>query len=131
MIETKTTWEDSGYDCDHCGGQIFKRTDYEIGQRESICYQCRHCGCQWSLAGKVLRLGRRRSCRSRRQPGRPESPPIKLPVSTHLLLALGVVLLLALVGLGGLAALRFLIPVAIGVFVFLALVRLGRKHEWW
>ena len=127
MIETKTTWEDSGYDCDHCGGQIFKRTDYEIEQRASVCYQCRRCGCQWSLAGNVLRLGRRPSCRT----SWPEDRPSKLPVSTRLLLALGIVLLLALVGLGGLAAIRFLIPVAIAVFVVLALVRLGREHEWW
>ena len=129
MIETKTTWEDSGYDCDHCGGQIFKRIDYEIGQRRSICYQCRRCGCQWSLAGTVLRLGRRRSCRSSQHDS--ESPPLELPVSTRLLLVLGVLLLLALIGLGGLAAIRFLIPVAIAVFVVLALVRLGREHEWW
>ncbi|HEX6383322.1 MAG TPA: hypothetical protein VF177_01510 [Anaerolineae bacterium] len=131
MIETRTTWEDSGYDCDHCGGQIFKRTDYEIGQRKSICYQCRRCGCQWSLAGHLLRRGRRRGCRAEPRRRQRESRQITLPVSPRLLLVLGIVLLLLLVALGGLAAIRFLIPLAIGLFVVLALIRLGREQEWW
>ena len=33
-IETITLWEDAGYDCDHCGGRILRRTDRETGLRD-------------------------------------------------------------------------------------------------
>ncbi len=64
MIETNTKWKDSGFDCDHCGGEILERTDRETGQADFICYQCRECGCQWTLSGDVLRVGSGTHCKA-------------------------------------------------------------------
>ena len=64
MIKTSTDWEDSGFDCDHCGGEILKRTDHETGRADFISYQCAKCGCQWAEGGDVLRIGHGAYCRS-------------------------------------------------------------------
>jgi len=34
VIVTSTEWADAGYDCDHCGGRILRRTDHETGLRD-------------------------------------------------------------------------------------------------
>ena len=57
MIETSTSWEDSGFDCKYCGGEVFKRTDRETGRPARSCFQCKQCGCQWTLDGDLLREG--------------------------------------------------------------------------
>lgn len=130
MIETRTTWRDSGYDCDHCGGEIHERTDYETGQPKSVCYQCRRCGCQWSLGGDVLRVGNGRYCQAAQiKRSNPMSDGFTLPA--WLVIVLAVLTLLILVRFGGLVALRYLIPVAIAALVVFSLVRLGREQEWW
>jgi len=118
MVEVETTFSDSGYDCDHCGGQVLRRTDKETGQPVRVCYQCQECGCQWSRQGEVLRVGRLSSChealkereKARREPDFPALTPILITISV-------VILILMLVSLGGLVAVRFLIPIAIVVFV--------------
>ncbi|MCP4359074.1 MAG: hypothetical protein GY796_13750 [Chloroflexi bacterium] len=131
-IHVETKWDDSGYDCDHCGGRILKRIDQETGRKAEMCYQCEVCGCQWTLAGDVSRIGRLQSCRQaqreRRASRRITNP---YPVSLMVLAAGGGLLLLILIYLGGLVAVRFLIPIAIAVFVAVAVFRFGRKHMWW
>ena len=64
MIKTQTTWIDSGFDCDHCGGRLFRRIDSETGRPDTQCYQCEQCGCQWTLDNQVLRVGTLHSCRT-------------------------------------------------------------------
>lgn len=118
MVEVETTFSDSGYDCDHCGGQVLLRTDKETGQPVKVCYQCQECGCQWSRQGEVLRVGHMSSCHQalkereklNNEPDFPALTPILITVSIALLI-------LMLVLLGGLVTVRFLIPIAIAVFV--------------
>ncbi len=134
MIETSTTWEDSGFDCDHCGGEIAKRIDRETGQPDRICYQCRLCGCQWSLNGRVTRIGSGQYCHAA-QREQSETKPLDFFLSTRVLIVLGILLLLAVVRFGGLAALvallRFLLPVALAAVIVIYVVRYGREQEWW
>ncbi|WP_420643251.1 hypothetical protein [Candidatus Leptofilum sp.] len=132
MIKTETTWNDSGYDCDHCGGQILKRTDVETGQPARVCYQCQACGCQWQLSGDVMRIGNLNSCR-RAQRVRAKSQvqtgidPIKLR-----LIVVGTVLFLgAMVLVGGLTAIRFLVPIGLAAFVFWTIYQMGKERMWW
>ncbi len=132
MIETETTWNDSGYDCDHCGGQILERTDRETGQAARVCFQCEVCGCQWQISGDVLRIGKMNSCR-RAQSSRIENQE-KAPMSAVQLwvtIGGGILLLLGLVATGGLVAIRFLIPVGMAAFVFWAVYRTGKERMWW
>jgi hypothetical protein len=132
MIETKTTWKDSGYDCDHCGGQIFERTDRETDQPARVCYQCQACGCQWRLSGDVLRIGNMNSCR-RAQRVRVKSQNYERYSTTQLRVAFGgmVLLLLGIIYWGGLLAIRFLIPVGIALFVFWSIYQAGKERMWW
>lgn len=130
MIETKTSWEDSGYDCDHCGGQIFKRTDYETRRKPRICYQCRACGCQWRINGSTLRVGNFPECQSaQRQRERTQPPAPRVP---NWVLGIGVfIFLLLVIRFGGLAALRLLVPLALAVAALTYAFRFGRERQWW
>lgn len=47
-------WEDTGFDCEHCGGEVLKRTH---SQQDEVYYQCSQCGYRWSLDGAVIRKG--------------------------------------------------------------------------
>lgn len=131
-ISTETTWEDSGYDCDHCGGEILLRTDRETGQPDAVCYQCRECGCQWTLSGDVQRVGSLSNCRTAYK-DRVDTPPVNWQdlLSRRLWVILALVAGVVLLRFGGGAALRFLLPLLlIGVAAFL-LVRYGRTQMWW
>lgn len=128
MIETKTTWKDSGYDCNHCGGQILERTDRETGQPAQVCYQCQMCGCQWELSGDILRVGHMTSCH--RAVKTQETMPI-IPARLRLIFIIVGLVLLGLIYFGGLVAVRYLIPMVITVFVFRALYLLGKERMWW
>lgn len=132
MIETQTTWNDSGYDCDHCGGQILERTDIETGQPAQVCYQCQVCGCQWQLDGDVLRVGNMTSCR-RAQRVRVKSQVTEQinPNQMRLAVGVGILVLLGIVFFGGLVAVRFLVPVAIALFVSRAVYQMGKERMWW
>lgn len=128
MIETKTTWQDSGYDCDHCGGQILQRTDQETGQPPQVCYQCQMCGCQWELSGDILRIGNMTSCR--RSVKNQEVVKVD-PTRLRLSFVVVGLLMVGLIFFGGLTAVRFLIPMVITVFVFRAVYLLGKERMWW
>ena len=132
MIETETTWNDSGYDCDHCGGQIFERRDQVTGQPARVCYQCKMCGCQWQLSGDVLRVGNMNSCQ-RAQEGRERSPQYERFSTTQMRLAVGgtILLLLGIIYWGGLVAIRFLIPVSIALLVMWSIYWEGKERMWW
>jgi len=125
VIETKTTWEDSGYDCDHCGGQIYKRTDIETGQPPVVCYQCCKCGCQWTLPGDVLRVGNLPTCvgAQRRRQKEQDRPDWQAVWSRRLVIGLLVLGLFVMVRYGGLLAVRFLLPFIFGGFVVWSIVR--------
>lgn len=130
MIETRTTWKDSGYDCDHCGGKILLRTDFETGQPRQECYQCEVCGCQWRLNGDVLRIGSGSECNTA-QGARAEESEDDYRLTRRFVIGLGVVAFLLVARYGGLAALRFLIPVALAIVILIALTRFAREKGWW
>lgn len=129
MIETKTTWEDSGYDCQFCGVKIYKRTDFETGRKPRSCYQGEH-GCQWSLKGHLVRVGSHPDCRRLHQNGAIDSQTSpRIPIWIWVVAASAFLLLV--VRFGGLAALRLLVPIALGVAALYYLYRLGRERHWW
>jgi hypothetical protein len=137
MIETDTIFKDSGFDCDHCGGEILKRIDRETGQPDTICYQCRECGCQWALGGDPLRVGSGTYCRAAQKEKERSLEPEPLSFdleewagmlskSVWILVAIvaGVILLV----FGGGIIFRYLLPVLIiGVAAFL-LIRYARNR---
>lgn len=130
MIETKTSWADSGFDCDHCGGRILRRTDQETGQPDRTCLQCEQCGCQWTLGRQPLRVGHRKGCRAAQSRRQLESTPLH-NYDRWLLLVVGALFLFALLRFGGGLVIRYLLPILlVGVAVFI-LLRVGRRQEWW
>jgi len=130
MIETKTSWTDSGYDCDHCGGRILKRTDYETGQPDRSCLQCEQCGCQWTLNRQPLRVGHSKGCRAAQSRRQIETEPTR-NYNRWLLVGVAMLAFLLFLRFGGFTLLRFLLPVAlVGIAIFV-LLRIGREKEWW
>lgn len=132
-IETSTVWDDTGYDCDHCGGRILKRTDRETGVADRSCFQCEQCGCQWTLENKPLRVGRTPACRAAQRQRAAEADPIA-PYSRWLLLALGLVVTFGLLRFGGGVIVRLVVPAAVAAATIVAaylLVRHGRQQGWW
>ena len=130
MIETKTTWKDTGYDCDHCGGPILRRTDVETGQPKRVCYQCKMCGCQWRTNGDVLRIGTGPDCRAS-QEARMTDTVEKTQLSRRFVIILGVVAFLLIARFGGFAALSVLIPLGLAVVILISLARYAREQGWW
>lgn len=138
MIETETTWEDSGFDCDHCGGEILKRTDHETGLPDHTCFQCRACGCQWALSGELERVGKGTYCKAAaRQSGEAESfdlgdlADLANKLSKNLWILLAIIAGVLLLRFGGVIVLRYVLPVILlGVGAYL-LLRYGRTQSWW
>jgi len=130
MIQTETIWADSGFDCDHCGGEVSKRTDRESGMPDRTCYQCKQCGCQWSRAGEVLRVGVGASCKAAQE--KREGKPISALLRTGLWqFVIGLVLILVIMRFGGFALIRLLFPLLLlGLAIFL-IIRYGQEQEWW
>ncbi len=127
MFETRTTWEDSGHDCDHCGGEVLRRTEALPNGTMDVSFQCRDCNCRWTVKGKWLQVGNGRSCQTAYRQNKSEGSQY----SRRLFMILGVALLLAAARFGGIGALRYLLPLAvIGLIVWTAL-RLGREYHLW
>jgi len=143
MIDTSTIWKDSGFDCDHCGGEILERTDQESGQADFVCFQCRECGCQWTVGGDVLRIGSGTHCKAaqrERQKQNEPGPLSDIPVDLNHwagLLSRSLWVLLALIGgaillrFGGGVVLRYLLPLIIIGGVGYFLIRYGKTQSWW
>ncbi len=127
MLETKTSWEDSGHDCDHCGGEVLRRTDYLPNGLTDVSLQCRNCGCQWAPDGTWLRVGNGRSCPTAHQQ-QTDSPGW---LSRRLFVGLGIILLIMMARLGGIGFLRYLLPLAVLGLVIWTVLRLGREYHWW
>lgn len=129
-IEARTYWQDSGYDCDHCGGRILVRTDTETGQPDRQCYQCEQCSCQWTLDRRPLRVGKRPECKAAQTERLEDGQGRTLLGASHLL----VIILLSLAALllirfGGGALLRWVLPaLVIGAGLYLVL-RFVRRDE--
>lgn len=132
MIETNTTWEDSGYDCDHCGGQIYERTDTETNRSPKKCLQCRRCGCQWTTKGDVKRVGHLPECvRAQRERQQTSDPSTEWDTvwTRRILIGLGFVAIFFVIRLGGVLALRYLLPVIFGAFIIWSIVNWIRRRQ--
>lgn len=134
MIETETIWEDSGYDCDHCGGEIAKRIDKETGRPDHVCLQCKNCGCQWTMDGEVERVGTGPDCPAA-QGARSGDRVWPVTLSRPLWILIGVIALFALIRFGGFSLLfsllRFALPIGLIAAAAIYLVRRGREQGWW
>ena len=128
-IETSTTWEDAGYDCDHCGGRILRRIDRETGLRDRTCFQCAPCRCQWTLEQRPLRVGKNAACRAAQRERAAEAEEGATPYSRWLLIALGVVVLLGLLRLGGGALVRVMLPLLLVALAAAAVWYFGRRNR--
>ena len=131
MARQDVTWEDSGFDCDHCGGEILKRSHRTIPEKEQY-FQCSQCGCRWSVAGDILRVGDGPFCQhTGQQPTIPADKRIWWAVG-------GIGLLLIVFWFGGAAVfgfiftlIRFLIPLGILVLICMAIYWIGRQQGFW
>lgn len=130
LIETKTVWDDTGYDCDHCGGRLLRRTDHETGQPDRQCFQCEGCGCQWTADHHSLRVGSGPFCRVA-QRERVSKPDLVDRYSRWLVAGLGVVALLLMMRFGGGLVLRLALPVVAIALVVIVARRYGRRAGWW
>lgn len=130
-IETSTTFEDAGYDCDHCGGRILRRTDRETGLRDHVCFQCEQCHCQWTLQRQPLRVGTTPACRAAQRERAAEGEAGGAPYSRGLLIGLGVVVMLGLLRFGGGVMLRAILPSLVLAAVVVAVLVVGRRNGRW
>lgn len=136
MIETETIWEDSGFDCSHCGGVILKRIDRETGLPDRVLFQCRECSCQWDLEGQLARVGTGPYCKAAVSAPQTEFDVGNITdwiglLSRNLWILLAIIAGVILLRFGGGMVARYLLPaVAVGIGVY-ALVRYGQKQSWW
>ncbi len=128
-IETSTTWDDAGYDCDHCGGRILRRTDRETGLRDRTCYQCEQCSCQWTLERRPLRVGTTPACRAAQRQRAAEAEESGALYSRWLLIALGAVVVLGLLRFGGGAFVRGLLPLLLVGLAAVAVWYVARRNR--
>lgn len=133
----KKNYEDSGYDCDHCGGEILLSREMSPGRPAQGYYQCRRCGCEWTLKGDVLHIGTEQGCKTaqRERLGGsgfqiPEISEISVWQRVALIIG-GVILFLILLRVGGLMLFRFLIPIVVIGFLVYLVFKMGREQEWW
>ncbi|MFN2135299.1 MAG: hypothetical protein ACK2UK_05050 [Candidatus Promineifilaceae bacterium] len=138
MIQTDTTWEDTGFDCLHCGGELLKRTDRETGLPDQVCYQCRECGCQWSLDGDIIRIGTGEYCKAAARRETSSSTPDMSDLadwagmlSRSLWILLAIIAGFFLLRFGGGLVVRYVLPlIGLGIGAYV-LLRYGRKQRWW
>lgn len=135
--EQKTNLEDSGFDCDHCGGEILISRKITAGRPLPGYYLCNRCGCEWTLKGDVIHIGTGKDCKvSQRK--RMAGAAVQLPELSEIsvwrraaLIMGGVILLLVLLRFGGLMLFRFLLPfLVIGLLIYLVF-KWGRGQDWW
>ena len=132
MTKRDIKWEDSGFDCDHCGGEILKHSHQTIPEKEQY-FQCSQCGCRWSVGGDILRVGDDPRC-----PHIGYQRPPLLQDKRFWWTVAGIGLLLILLRFGGsavfgfiFALVRFLIPVGILVLIGMAIYWIGRQQGFW
>ena len=128
MTRRDITWEDSGFDCDHCGGEILKRSHITIPEREQY-FQCNQCGCRWSVGGDIIRVGGGPFCQHQGYQ-RPSLPTDKRIWGAVIIAAL--LLILFRFGFAAMFTLvRFLIPLGILILIGMAIYWVGRQQGFW
>jgi hypothetical protein len=132
MTRRDKKWEDSGFDCTHCGGEILKHAHQTIPEKEHY-FQCRQCGCCWSVSGDMIRIGDSPHCqqRSSQRPSLLQDKRFWWAVTVA-----GILLLFFRFGgtaVLGIAAtvIRFLIPLGILVLISMVIYWVGRQQDFW
>lgn len=135
MAKSRTIVEDSGFDCDHCGGVIYRHTKPMKKEPARVFYQCRTCGCQWTPEGEALRVGGGEYCEAamrERMPHRKTLVSVLNRFSRGAWIAIAVGLGLVFFRFGSLiTVVRVILPVLVLVVILYFLVRYGRSHQWW
>lgn len=138
MKAKEIIWLDSGYDCDHCGGEILRQKARRPLRPNNAYYRCRVCGCEWTLQGNVVQIGSGEFCHEAQS--RRTGPVVAektdwltrlSQIPRWLQVVVGLALLIVFLRLGGLMLFRLLLPLAvIGLVVYL-IIRFGQEQEWW
>lgn len=128
MAETKTNWEDSGFDCQLCGVIVYKRTDIKKDRSPQTCLQGEH-GCQWTLEGKLIRVGSHPDCQRLHEQA--EAQEASTPIPNWVWGIVAIIFLFFVFRFGGIVALRFLVPMALGGAALFYFYRFGRERQWW
>lgn len=135
--QQKKNQEDSGYDCDHCGGEILINREITSGRPVHGYYLCQRCGCEWTLKGDVLHVGTGPNCKAsqrKRMGGQgyqiPEIAELSIWRRAALIIG-GLILFLVLLRVGGLMLFRFLLPFIVIGFLLYLIFKWGREQEWW
>ncbi len=131
MTRQNANWEDSGFDCDHCGGEVLARSE-KSGLKANKMYLCSQCGCRWASSGRLMKVGNGPFCAS----SNTQTPP-RIDKRVWWILGVGI-LLLGLFRFGGFAVLsfgltfvRFLIPLGILALIGMAIYYVGRQMGFW
>lgn len=135
--EQKAHLEDSGFDCDHCGGEILINRTVTSGRPVHGYYVCQSCGCEWTLKGDVLHIGTSSGCKAA-QRNRMGGDGFQIPEISEIsvwrraaLIIGGMILFLVLLRFGGLMLFRFLLPLFVIGFLIYLVFKLGREQQWW
>lgn len=126
-METKTTWEDTGRDCQFCGGEIFRRTDEEP-RRITAYYQCQRCGAQWSLGHELIRES---SVTTTPEKDSVQAWFAKVPRWVWVLVAVLLVIGALRFSVIGVVLMRVLIPAVFVGIVAGVIYMYGRWMDWW
>jgi hypothetical protein len=138
MKAKEKVWIDSGYDCDHCGGELLRLKARRPSRPNDAYYRCQRCDCKWTLGGDVVQVGQGAYCheaQGRRQgnvnPQESNWLEWLWTLPRWVQMVGGVLLLLLLLRFGGLMLFRLLLPVALLALMGYLILRYGQEREWW
>ena len=131
MAKQNIDWQDSGYDCEHCGGEILAGSEKTVLKQAKV-FQCNKCGCRWSSGGKLLEIGNGPFCAAHSSA---ESKPIDkrywwiggVALVSLLFFRFGGALIFTV----GASLIRLLIPLGILVLIGMLVFHLGRQMGFW
>lgn len=129
-METKTTWEDSGLDCEYCGGQIFRRTDEEPTRIRAY-HQCQQCGAQWSLNYQLIREGDPAKQKPTTIKQHAQQNLRKVPRWVWVVLAIAALIIVLRFAVIGVLFIRLAIPLVFIAIVVVVGYYFGRSMDWW
>lgn len=141
MSVKKNDWIDSGFDCDHCGGEMLRLNARRPLHPNDPYYRCHTCGCEWTRRREITRLGDGPHChlaQGQRLSSTPTATPAdwlaRLKQTPRWLRVVAVVLLLLLAlrfAAFSFMLLRLLVPlVLVGLALYL-IHRFGQEQRWW
>jgi len=138
MKAKEIVWLDSGFDCDHCGGEILRQKGKRPSRPNNVYYRCQVCGCEWTQRGDVVRIGEGEFCHEAQT--RRVGPVMAEEVDwltrlsripRWLQVVIGIALFIVLLRFGGFMLFRLLLPAVLIGFVIYLIIRFGQEQQWW